>query len=265
MHPASCQLGLTIVLKAFVDGSDPRENVPVAVVAGFVSNVATWESFEAQWNPLMKELGLARWHAADFRNRKGQYANWPSAQFLYSKGQVLKTLNSCQLLGVGCAVDINVFNDWRVTCGYYVHPDPYYFCLEKVLSKLIRGISEPVDEGVDIYCDRDQGREHLGKDIAQWHESRLRRLPYDMPVGPSRGRSVSTHYVSSFDFKPVQAADVLANDTYVCMKDFIRTNKFEEPEFIAGMKEKCLIMMDYFHDKELIEIDARSKLRRDEV
>jgi hypothetical protein len=89
MHPPSHRMGFTIVLKAYLDAGEPRENVPVAVVAGFVSPVTCWESFEDQWNPLMVELGLTRWHTTDFRNHRKQYETWPDAKFLYAKGQVL--------------------------------------------------------------------------------------------------------------------------------------------------------------------------------
>ncbi len=178
MHPASDRLGLTIVLKAYLDASDPNGNIPVAVVAGFVTDLAGWENFEVQWRPLMKELELARWHMTDFRNRDGQYAKWPDAQFLYAKGRVISILNSCQLFGSGYAINVEAFNEWRVTCGYYVNPDPYFFCLDKMLGKLIRGLVEhPIDEGVAIYCDRDKGRERLGLNIAEWHDDQLRTPP----------------------------------------------------------------------------------------
>lgn len=253
------------VLKAFLDGSEPFGTANVAVVAGFVAPGARWELFESKWTPLLQELKLSRWHMTDYRRRKKEYERWSADKFIYAKDRVIEVLNSCCLIGVGCAVDVEVFEDWRVTCGYFVDPDPYYFCLNNVLSKLIRGFSEPVDDGITIYCDQDQHREHLGREIARWHTNRLRSLQYDHGVGPRRDREVATHYGSSYKLTGIQAADILANETFKCMADFLRTKKYEEPEFVSGIKGNCPVSVDLLYDKKIIDIVQRAKFRRDEV
>jgi hypothetical protein len=266
LHPSSAGLGL-VVLKAFLDASDPWGSARVAVVAGFVAPCARWELFDSKWGEMLADLKLSRWHTTDYRRRTKEYAKWPDDKFTYAKYKVLDILNSCFVIGVGCAVDVDVFEDWRVTAGHFVVPDPHYFYLDNVMSKLIRGFSEPIDEGITIYCDQDEPeRENLGRAIAKWHTDRLRRLKYDHPVGPKRNREVDTHYGSSRTFKGIQAADVLANDTYKCMADFLRTKKLEKPEFISGMKaETCPVSVDLLYDKEIIDIVQRAKFRRDEV
>ena len=95
LHPASDRLGLTTVLKAFLDGSEPFGTANVAVVAGFVAPGARWELFESKWTPLLQELKLSRWHMTDYRRRKKAYDRWSADQFIYAKDRVIEVLNSC--------------------------------------------------------------------------------------------------------------------------------------------------------------------------
>jgi hypothetical protein len=69
-------------------------------------------------------------------------------------------------LGVGASVDTRLFEEWRMTLDACYPSDPYYFCLDRVLYRLITGISEaPKDEGITIYCDQEQGYEEIGQDM----------------------------------------------------------------------------------------------------
>jgi len=133
------------------------------------------------------------------------------------------------------------------------------------MRTLIRGITEyPEDEGVAIYCDQDKGREALGLEIAKWHQAQLKIL--HKPGARARpDREVSTHYVSSFAYAPLQAADILANDTFRYMKKFLRTGKQEDPYFVSCMRKAGVaVAINFLHDEEIIEMNARAKLHADD-
>jgi hypothetical protein len=245
------------VLRAYLDASNEQDGDPVAVVAGFVGDERQWEAFEAVWSPFLSENGLARFHAAEFWARNGQFKRWSDAQHLKAKGDVCRILNSLNLFGVGAAVNINAFNEWRVSAPYFYLDDPYYFALDYSLRILIRGISaHPKDEGITIYIDQDKKRESLGRKIATWHQRRLRRSPLSLS-GPNNQRQVDTHYGSSFDFKPLQAADILAHSTFQWSRDYLRRGELEEPYFLNCMRHNCFIATQYFFDSAGIEADLK--------
>jgi hypothetical protein len=114
------------------------------------------------------------------------YNRWTEATHLKAKDDVCRILNSVQLFGVGAAVNIHAFNEWRLKASHFYSDDPYYFCLDYSLRILIHGISEhPKDEGITICIDRDKKREALGKQIAKWHQARLQKSPVSL-TGPDR-------------------------------------------------------------------------------
>jgi len=246
------------VLAAYVDASEEQPSIPVAAVAGFVANTSTWEKFEDLWKEFLREYEIkGRFHAANYWAREGQFRNWGDAKHLAAKGTICRIFNECGLLGVGCAVSCKAFDEWRLNQRTFVSSDPYYFCLDRVLRPLIIGVSEhPRDEGIAIYVDHDRGRERVGKEVAKWHESRLRRLPKIGSINPER--EVSTNYVSSFECLPIQAADILSNSAYKFLAHYLKTGEQIEPPFTDGLdKQRCLLALKFLHDPELIEIDMR--------
>jgi hypothetical protein len=239
MHPPGRIERFTIVLKAYLDASGSNTGEPVAVVAGFVANEKVWEAFEAAWVPFLDDFGLKRFHAAPFWARKERpYVGWDTPKHDKCKEEVCRIISSIpKPMGVGVAVDTRLFEEWRMTLDAWYPSDPYYFCLDRVLYRLITGISEyPEDEGVTIYCDQEQGYEAIGQDIARWHQTRLKRDPTvgTHAVGPDR--QVDVHYGSSVDFKPLQLADILAHGVFQWKRDSLKGDP-TEPPFIECMKK----------------------------
>ncbi len=117
------------------------------------------------------------------------------------------------LIGQACAVSVNAFREWHEEQDHFVLDDPYYFCLDAVLKKLIRGIRETEDKGIVIYCDREENHEQLGEKIASWHTQKL-RAGGDVAFGSDTQRPVTVSYVSNFHFHGLQGADILAHGIY---------------------------------------------------
>ena len=121
---------------------------------------------------------------------------------------------------------IHVNAEWRLKQKVFVHPDPYYICLQRHLWSLILNIFEvPKDEGVAIYIDRDNARQKIGESVAQWYEDQL-----------SITRNISTHYVSSFDYVGIQAADIAANSAFKYLVHFLKTGDWKRPSIMNGFK-----------------------------
>jgi hypothetical protein len=173
--------------------------------------------------------------------------------------------------GIGWAVDKKVFDEWRHSVGFFVDEDPYYYCLGLCLNALIRGIAEgPIDEGIAIYIDQDKEHESLGLQIAKWHETRLRQ---DSHTRVNKERIVSTHYVSRIDYRPLQAADILAHASYQSLRNFLKVCEtapkiapppeslvYKEPIFMERMKASgAPIHVNMFHSLEHFNIIARRR------
>jgi hypothetical protein len=150
------------------------------------------------------------------------------------------------IMAVAWAVSSKAFEEWRTAQRQFYPADPYYFCLDRVLRQLIIGTHErPNDEGIAIYVDRDKGRERLAKELAEWHEDRLRQLPpRTYSINPQREISV-TYGRSSFDYKPLQLADIIANGAYRTLASFLKTGTrpaWPTDLFVASPSISCTML-----------------------
>ena len=258
-HPFGYREGLTIVLSAYVDASDENPDIPVAAVAGVLGTTGRWIDFEAKWIAFLDEHGLARFHATEYWARTGQFEFWEDARFPLARKQIRDIIAPSRLMAVAFAVSTKAFNEWRSAQRQFYPADPYYFCLDRVLRQLIIGVHEiPKDEGITIYVDRDKGRERLAKEVAEWHEDRLRRLPRIGAINPQREIGVM-YGRSSFDYKPLQLADIISNGAYRTCAKMLKDGPspmWLNEQFVASP----VISFKMFMTAEEIEADIRSTL-----
>jgi Protein of unknown function (DUF3800) len=211
LHPASSKGRFVIVLKAYLDASGTDRKQKVVTVAGWAASEQEWIKWETEWNAFLVEVNLSRWHHTHFLNKECEYENWEEAKFLFAQGEIVRIFNNIQPFGVGAALWRSDYKEVRVSKNWDVPRSPYAFCLDYCLEKLIHKLHEvPKDEGIAIYVDQDDEYEDLGRQIAKWHELYLRQNK----EARNPERRVSTTYGSSIDYKPLQAADILANETY---------------------------------------------------
>jgi len=212
------------------------------------------------WTHFLSDFEIKRFHAAEFWARKGRpYARWDDEKHESAIKRVSSILRNSGLFGIGTGVTIDAFNEWRDSLSYYIDPDPYFFCLNRSLKFLIRGIRINPDEGVAVYIDQDKGRERLGQELARWHEAKLRSRGHLIDL--NRDRSVSTHYASSFNYPPLQVADILSNSFFKQSFEFLRTGKAIVPPFIQALLDgQNPVGTILFYDREMLDIEERSRL-----
>ena len=205
---------MIIVLRAYLDASGQKTD-PIVVVAGFLGWPANFEWFEQQWIPFLKEFELDHFHATEFWARKSRpYCNWTEPMCLKAKGDICAILSDSHgpPFGVGVAADVRLFQEWRSSLNHYYPSDPYFYCLDLILSSLVYSTG-PNDSGITIYCDQEKEHELLGGDIVKWHEQ----------PGP---RPVSVLYGPKRRFVPLQLADILANDIFRSASDAFRSDGY---------------------------------------
>src|SRR5690242_14681635 len=195
-------------------------------MGSWVANQAHWQKFEKLWKSFLTRNDIkGRFRTSEFLARQGQF-NWSDKKHNRVKQEIADIFNGIGMNGFGVAIDCNAFREWRLKQKVFVHPDPYYICLQRHLWSLILNIFEvPKDEGVAIYIDRDNARQKIGESVAQWYEDQL-----------SITRNISTHYVSSFDYVGIQAADIAANSAFKYLVHFLKTGDWKRPSIMNGFK-----------------------------
>lgn len=263
LHPSSRRLGLTIVLKAFLDASGKPHEDPVVVVAGFVSSTDAWEEFERQWNTFLLEFGLerSRFHSAPFAAHKRPFADWSDDKWKAAVTHICRIMEAMRPLGCGIGVNVEAFREWRAQTDSQIHPDPYYQCLDWTLRPLIRGVVEMYpddsDEGITIYCDQEPEHEFLGKAAADWHANFLRKTAPHTPLFADPNREIDMHYGSAITYVPLQLADILAHNVFQMMRDSMRSpDNWEKPVFLDCLNSHCFLSVRTLYDVESIEAYA---------
>ena len=246
------------MLAAYLDASGEEPNAPVASVAGFAASDEAWARFNSAWASFLRQNGLRRFHASHFWAKEGEFKNWSEAKWLLAKGDACRALNASNLFGVGYAVSTQAFAKWRSLQRRYYPADPYCYCLDRTLRRLIIGLSQHPDEGISLYVDQDKSREKLGRELASWHEARLRELPKIGAINPDRP-VIAPQYVSSFQCLPLQAADLLANGSFQFLRDYLQTgDRSAVPPFMECIDAtKCPIAVVYLQDEEMIDLESR--------
>jgi hypothetical protein len=213
LHPVSAKERIVVVLESYLDASGTDPNQKVVVVAGWGATEEEWDHWEDCWLEMLAELGLKEWHHTDYLARRGPYRDWNDAKALFAQGRLISIFNEIGLLGIGAAV-WRADYDAAVASGKWkkMLSTPYGFCLNDCAEGLIHGFHEaPNDAGIAIYADQDgKAFEEIGTALFDWHVDYNRRSQ----VALNPARKVSVTYGSKSRYRPLQGADVLANETY---------------------------------------------------
>lgn len=67
---------LMAMLTVYCDDSGTDENTRVAVVAGYLSNVAQWEIFNKEWTNVLEKFGISGMRRTDLENFRGDFKKW---------------------------------------------------------------------------------------------------------------------------------------------------------------------------------------------
>ena len=224
------------MLESYLDASGTDPNQKVVVVAGWGATEDEWDHWEGRWLELLAALELKEWHHTDFLARRLDYRDWKDAKFLFAQGQLIKIFNEIGLLGIGAAVWRADYEAALASGKWKKMPStPYGFCLNDCAEGLIHGFHEvPNDEGIAIYADQDgKSFEQIGKALFDWHTDYNRRSQ----VALNSARKVSVTYGPKSQYRPLEGADVLANETFRYMFNEKRNGLLKLGGIFVGQKD----------------------------
>ena len=218
------------MLKAYLDASGTDPTKDIVVVGGWVASEDRWAAFEPQWKAFLVDCfgpNGGRWHHTDFHSRHRQYENWDNQKRDRARTGLCRIIGALNPIGVGAALRKSDYNElwqtgrWQSSERWSAGGDPYAFCMDECLEVLIHRLEQrPLDEGVHIIVDRDE-KKGLTRRISDWHTKHLRSNEH----ARNPGRMITFDHGSDRNYLPLQAADVLVNETYRYMQ-----NKYQNAE-----------------------------------
>ena len=218
------------MLEAFLDSSGTDPTKDIIVVGGWVATKDSWAEFELQWQTFLVDCfgpNGGRWHHTDFHSRRKQYEDWDDQKRDRARAELCRIIGALKPIGIGAALRKSDYNKlwqtgrWETTIRWSTGGDPYALCMDECLEVLTHRIHQhPCDEGVQIIVDRDE-KKGLSRRISAWHKKYLSNNEH----ARYPGRKIDFDHGSDRDHLPLQAADVLVNETYRYMR-----NKYENAE-----------------------------------
>src|SRR5208282_2353358 len=215
------------MLKAYLDASGTDPTTDVIVVGGWVADEDRWSEFGLKWGAFLVDCfgpDGGRWHHTDFHSRYGHYATWDDQKRDRARGDLCRIIGALRPIGIGAALRKSDHNElwqsgrWESSDRW---GDPYALCMDECLAVLIHRLHQhPRDEGVQIIVDSDE-KKGLSRRISDWHKKYLRKNEH----ARYPGRKIDFDHGSDRDYLPLQAADILVNETYRYMR-----NKYQNAE-----------------------------------
>ena len=243
-----------VVLKAYFDDSGTHKGSKSVVLAGFMASEDEWTAFEHAWQAILNREGLKSFHAADFESGYGACKDWPRVRREAVRADLRFVLAKTNLIGIGATVRAD---DWSASASPVVierYHSPIYLAFEHCIQQTLHWAKRATDQQtktvqrVSFFFDSFNREAARCLDIAKNYEEGW--IHSDWFEGFSFGQVERT--------LPLQAADMLAHETYRLEKERIKLGKEPElsPHFKA-MLEEGIPIHGQFYDG-----DALNRLSR---
>ena len=200
-----------IVSYADESGMHTNERSPFVSIAGYWTRKEIWKDFTPDWKRELGKYGLETFHMTEFLRRKDlPFSRWSNTEYKECIASFTRVISKWQLNGLAVVVSRSDYD----TClsekmKKKFTKDPYILLFDFFITKMLgRVYLLPDSEKLAMYFDRTSFKPKAAV-VYQ------RRMNND----PNGHRLVNSPcFVSSHEFPPIQAADILAYLT----RNFVR-------------------------------------------
>lgn len=196
---------------AFVDDAGKWNDQDAICLCGYLGTGTQWVQFMPQWQSRLDKHGLTRLHMAKFWGESAA-RGWddPTAnQVLIDIAGVIREL---KLIGIQVALDAKHYRSMAQDRKSAM-PKPHIACLQRVLRIIRNRLHEDgVTDRITLCIDEEEGSVvSLYREILQLRQDR-----------PDLGRYIGSVCFADDEFySPLQAADMLANNTFKYFRDIL--------------------------------------------
>jgi hypothetical protein len=165
---------------AYFDESGTHGNQsPLVTVAGFLATVDQWYQYKFELSQLFTEYSVAKFHAIDFRGRKGDFKGWPRPKLAKFNSRFLQLADNHLSCGLAMILPSSDYKKIYHAEAFprRARPDtPYGLCVRAALWKsLLFMIDRPNDWPLNIVLE--MGTKNEGDAIRVFGEVKSNLLP----------------------------------------------------------------------------------------
>lgn len=220
--PRSSRGGLIIVLSAYFDDSGTHGDSEIVVMAGFIGTEDQWKPFDEGWaaklkEPLPGKPTLKRFHMAECAARRGEFTSYSDPESHAVIHDFRQLILDAKLTGHAMAVDKAAWDQIIVGPLRVFFGDAEWYAIRSCLDFAIKETEKlGSDKTVTLIFDN---RPEVRKAPFQDTFDRLQERFYNGdPKFPNWAHLIGSAFLSSEAIRPLQAADMLAWESYTHAK-----------------------------------------------
>jgi hypothetical protein len=266
--PQSSREGLIIVLSAYFDDSGTHGDAEIIVMAGFIGTEEQWKPFDEAWatklkNPL-PEAGkppLKRFHMANCEARQGEFIGYSEPESDAVIHDFRQLILDAKLAGHVMAVDRVAWDELIIGPLRIFFGDAEWFCLNSCLTFAISKAKEQAtDKVISLVFDN---RPEVVKASFQEPLSKFQTSFYNGdPRFPDWPHLIGSSFLSSEVIRPLQAADMLAWESYSHAKRHLHEDPVPQPrEHLRRFVETGLITAGFADIESIKNMSSLFKIQ----
>jgi hypothetical protein len=225
---------LTMVYSCFLDDSKDALRSKMFVSAGFFGDKDDWKNLRVAWSACLKRNNIAYYKASEYNRLEGEFARFRTAQYprptgrdaayqiKYELQEIVKA--NQRIRGVGVAVLVDDYEKVRShpEAKDIFGPDPYHCALESVMFETVKIVRALPGHNMVAFVHDEQDDFNTLRDLYLGFKKLNPKTAKVM--GGFSGQDDKTH-------PPLQAADMIANNTLEVGMDWLSQGKLDKLRF----------------------------------
>src|SRR5208282_2655323 len=236
------------MFSAYFDESGTHAGSPVLAVAGYMGFADKWARFEEKWERVLKAYSVeVPFHMTDFENRQQGFKHLEGRTRNQFFTQLVRIISEAALFGFGAAVSLADYE--KLVKGPVKNSlgTPYTLCTQQCLLLVSRWMDEFLYEGQVAYF-FEAGVLRASETAEVWQkiikDDKERR----------RCKALSIRFASKRDLRPLQAADILAYETWKHLKNTLAGSPRQRRESLNVLLSHNIYRGRFIGRKELQQI-----------
>lgn len=243
------------VFAYYADESGTHAGSAACAVAAYLSHPDAWLAFEAHWKQCLKDFSIPQFHMSEFENRQGPFVGWEQAKRIDLIDRLVTIINTFTAGGVAFAVDMRQFNEeWvpSLTAQEREVADPYLVCALALLGEHAYWM-EQLDK-------HERSPAAFVFELNGKSAGRLMKFFGDVVKHGQATNVPSITHASRVDFVPLQAADILAYESYKALVNRCDGSGRPQRKLLTRLRENNRIMGNVITLDILKDVTRRGRL-----
>lgn len=200
---------IVVMFTAYFDESGLHEGSSASVVAGYISDVRSWQTFKSKWDQLTHREGVKVLHRSEIESfdKSKNFANWDKDHQIKLLQEAHSIIKDCTIVGIGDAVVKSEFDDVVPPVVKRAFGGVYGWLMQDLLKHIAEWAERTKFSGPIRYVFEAgaEGRHQIDRVISVLYD--------DLPTR-NRMRLSGWSYASKDNVTQLQSADWFAYEVY---------------------------------------------------